>query len=110
MWPCAARAANDAIAGSTPSTSTSACATCAVEGVASMRWRQRERMVGSTSSVLGAHSTHTVPGVGSSMLLSSVLALSALSRSASSSTKTCHGARDGAIAERITSSRVSATA
>jgi len=70
MWPCAAREANAAIAGSTPNTAVSAAATSAVEGVASMRWRQRERMVGRTSSVLGAQSTQTVPGVGSSMLLS----------------------------------------
>ena len=75
-----------------------------------MRWRQRERIVGSTSSVLGAQRIHTVPGVGSSIDFSSVLALSGLRRSASSSTNTCQGARDGEMLARRTSSRVSSTA
>ena len=109
MWPCAARAANVAVAASTAYFSVSAAATSALDGVASITWRQRLRIVGSTSSVLGAHSTQTVPCGGSSTDLSSALALASLRRSASSTTNTCHDDRPGRSPSGATSSRASAT-
>ena len=52
-------------------------------------WRQRDRIVGSTSSTVGAHSSQTVLGVGSSIALSRVLPVRVVpSRSASSMTIT----------------------
>ena len=74
MWPCAARAANAAVAGSTPSR--------AVEHVGDRVGRRgaqpdraaAQRMVGRRSSGEGAHSIHTVRGGGSSIALSSALA------------------------------------
>ena len=45
----------------------------AAVGVASVTLRQRDRIVGSTSSMVGAHSSQTVLGVGSSIALSRVL-------------------------------------
>jgi hypothetical protein len=72
--------------------------------------RHRERIVGSTSSTVGAHSNQIVLGVGSSIAFSSVLPVrpSPLpSRSASSTTMICHRPLDGDSAERCTSSRMS---
>ncbi len=57
--------------------------------------RQRLRIVTSTSSALGAHSSHTVRAVGSSMALSSALPECSVSRSASSTTITRQRPTDG---------------
>ena len=78
-------------------------------GVASVTSRQRERIVGSTSSTVGAHSSQTVRAVGSSMALSSALQACSVSRSASSTIITCQRRPTGASAERRTSSRTSST-
>ena len=83
--------------------------TSSAEGVASTTRRVRERIVGSTSSTVGAHSSHTVRSVGSSIALSSALAAWSVSRSASSTTITCHRRPTGASAEIRTSSRTSST-
>ena len=80
MWPCAARAANVAVAASTAYFSVERGRDLGVDGVASITWRQRLRIVAGTSSVLGAHSTQTVPCGGSSTDLSSALALASLRR------------------------------
>ena len=109
MWPCAARAANHAIPGSTPSRRTSTSATAAVGGVRSDRCRQRDRTVGRTSSTAGAHSSHTVCGVGSSIALSSALPAWSVSRSASSTTITCQRPRAGCRPARETRPRASST-
>jgi ABC-type hemin transport system substrate-binding protein len=80
-------------------------------GVASDTLRQRDRIVGRTSSTVGAHSSHTVLGVGSSIALSSELAVRVSSplvnRSASSMTITCHLRSAGCRPARRTSSRMS---
>ncbi len=110
MWPWLARAANAATDSETPSRCTRKRVTSAVVGVASETLRHRDRIVGSTSSTVGAHSSHTVLGVGSSIALSSVLPVRPLaspSRSASSMIITCQRRSTGASAERCTSSRMS---
>ncbi len=89
MWPWLARAANAATDSPIPCSSTRKRATCCAVGVARVTLRHRDRMVGRTSSTVGAHSSQTVLGVGSSMALSSVLPVRPLaspSRSASSMT------------------------
>ena len=107
MCPCAARAAKPAIPGSTPSRRTRTSATAALDGVRSDRCRHRDRMVGSTSSTDGAQSSHTVRGVGSSIALSRTLLVRSASRSASSTTRTCHRPPDGWVAARPTRLRTS---
>ncbi len=84
-------------------------ATASTGGVRSTSNRQRERIVGTTSSTVGAHSTHTVRGAGSSMLFSNASAACSVSRSASSTTITCQRPWVGLIAARRTSSRISPT-
>ena len=71
--------------------------------------RQRERMVGRTSSTVGAHSIQTVRSVGSSIALSRALQAWSVSRSASSTIITCERRPTGASAERRTRSRTSST-
>ena len=105
MWPWAARAANDASAGSTPSRRTSASATSRVVGVRSRTCRVRDTIVGSTSSGVGAHRIHTVRGLGSSSDLSSALPETSLSRSASSTISTFQRPMIGVIDARRISSR-----
>ena len=83
MWPWLARAAYDARSGSQPS-AVRKPATSAAVGVLSATSRHRERMVGSRSSTVGAHSIQTVRGLGSSIALSSALQACSVSRSASS--------------------------
>ena len=97
------------MAGSTPSRRTRTSATASVGGVRSDRWRQRERIVGSTSSTAGAHSSQTVCGVGSSIALSRALPAGSVSRSASSTTMTCHRPPEGCRAARETRARASGT-
>ena len=109
MCPCAARAANPASSGSTPSLLVSMSATAATGGVRSTSSRHRDRIVGTTSSTVGAHSTQTVRGAGSSMLFSNASAACSVNRSASSTTITCHRPWVGLIAARRTSSRISLT-
>lgn len=109
MWPCVARAAFAAAAGSTPSLRTSRSATACTDGVPRVRCRQRERMVGSTSSSEGAHSSHTVLGAGSSTAFSRTLPAPSVSRSASSRTMTCQRPTAGESWARRTRSRVSFT-
>ncbi len=110
MCPWLARAANAATLSATPSRSTRNRATSSAVGVASDTLRQRDRIVGSTSSTVGAHSTHTVFGVGSSIALRSVLPVRPTAsprRSASSMIITWKRRSTGASAERCTSSRMS---
>ncbi len=109
MWPWLARAAYDASESGTPSLRARNAATSAVLGVARVTSRQRERMVGSTSSTVGAQSIQTVRSVGSSMALSSALQAWSVSRSASSTISTCQRRPTGIIAARRTSSRTSST-
>ena len=71
--------------------------------------RQRDRIVGSTSSTVGAHSIQTVRSVGSSIALSSALQACSVSRSASSTIMICQRRPTGASAERRTRSRTSST-
>ena len=84
-------------------------ATASTGGVRRARWRQRERMVGRTSSREGAHSSHTVRGAGSSTAFSSTLPAPSVSRSASSRTITCQRPSAGEAGRRRTRSRVSFT-
>ncbi len=69
-----------------PSRATSRSATASSLGVTSLIARLRERMVTITSSGLGAQSSHTVCGSGSSRPLSSASAPRSVIRSASSTT------------------------
>ena len=64
-------------------------ATASTDGVRRFRWRQRERIVGRTSSTEGAHSSQTVRGAGSSTAFRTALADFSFSRSASSTRMTC---------------------
>ena len=61
--------------------------------------RVRERMVGSTSCALGAHSSHMVCGLGSSISLSSTLVVRSSMRSTSSMMMIRHGAVLGICSE-----------
>ena len=87
--------------------STSRSATSAAVGVRSGTWRVRDWIVGRTSSTLGAQRIHTVCGGGSSMALSSMFTAVSVSRSASSSTITCHGLFTGDMPALWMSSRAS---
>ena len=80
-------------------------------GVRSETSRQRDRIVGSTSSGCsdGTHSSTTVRGGGSSTIFNSAFAACSVSRSASSSRITCHLPSTGRRAERATTARISAT-
>ena len=66
-------------------------------------------MVGRTSSVVGAQSSHTVRAVGSSIALSSALQAWSVSRSESSTIMICHRSPEGARALLRTRSRTSST-
>ena len=83
-----ARAARAASSGSAPSRRTRSSATASAGGIRSVTRRQRERMVGRTSSALGVHSSQTVWGGGSSMDLSRTLVVRSAMRSASSTRMT----------------------
>ena len=108
MWPCAARAAASARSGSTPSRA-STSATAADGGVRNVTSRHRDRIVVTSSSADGAHSSQTVRGAGSSIALSRALAACSVARSASSNTTTCQRPPDGAPAARRTRPRVCLT-
>ena len=90
--PCETLAAYAASSGSTPSRVSSNRATAEIVGVCSVKRRQRDRMVATTSSGVGAHRIHTVRGAGSSMLFSKASAPRSVTRSASSMTITCQPA------------------
>ncbi len=109
MWPWLARAAYDAVSTPSPSVRTRKSVTSSTDGVASTTSLVRDRIVGSTSSTVGAHSSHTVRSVGSSIALSSALAAWSVSRSASSTIITCQRLPTGASAELRTRSRTSST-
>ena len=109
MCPWLARAAYDASDSGTPSARTRNPATSAVVGVARVTSRQRERMVGRTSSTVGAQSIQTVRAVGSSIALSSALQACSVSRSASSMMMTWLPWPTGISAARSTSSRIDLT-
>lgn len=64
-------------------------ATASTDGVSSPTCRHRDRMVGSTSSSEGAHSSHTVLGAGSSTAFNTAFADFSFNRSASSTRITC---------------------
>ncbi len=74
-----------------------------------MTRRQRERIVGSTSSTVGAHSSQTVRAVGSSIAFSRALHACSVKRSESSTIMICHRSPDGARPARRTRSRTSST-
>ena len=93
---------------STPCRSSSA-ATARAGGVRSDTCRQRDRIVTSTSSVVGAQSSQTVCGAGSSRLFSMASAAWSVSRSASSTITTAQRPRVGDIAALSTRSRTSST-
>jgi hypothetical protein len=80
-----------------------------IVGVCSVNNRQRDRMVATTSSGVGAQRIHTVRGAGSSILFSSASAPRSVTRSASSITITCHRPKVGLMTARRTSSRTSST-
>ena len=109
MWPWLARAAWAASPGSTPTRSRRNAVTCSADGVVSVTRRDRDRMVGSTSSGCGAHRIHTVLWPGSSIALSSALLARSWSRSASSTTITCHRLRTGSSEASRTQRRASST-
>ena len=109
MWPWLARAAYDAVSTPRPSVRTRKSVTSSTEGVASTTSRVRDRIVGRTSSTVGAHSSHTVRSVGSSIALRRAFAAWSVSRSASSTTITCQRLPTGASAELRTRSRTSST-
>ena len=69
--------------------------------------RQRERIVGRTSSTVGVQSIHTVRAAGSSIALSRALQAPSVSRSASSTITICQRGPTGLRAERRTRSRTS---
>ena len=92
-----------------PSRVCSNWATAATLGVCRVSIRQRERTVATTSSGVGAQSTQTVRGAGSSMLFSKASAPRSVTRSASSTTITCQRPSVGLIAARRTRSRTSST-
>ena len=112
MCPWLARAAKDATVGSMP-VRTRKSVICSPVGVDSVTCRERDAMVGSTSARVGAHSSHSVLGVGSSIALSRALPVRGFSgvpsRSASSMTTICHRPTDGNFAAAITRSRMSST-
>ena len=109
MWPCVARAATAATPGSMPSRRTRMSATASTGGVRRVSRRQRERMVGRTSSMDGAHRSQTVRGAGSSTAFSRTLPAPSVRRSASSRTMTCQRPVAGDSWARRTRSRVSFT-
>jgi len=106
-WDWAARAATTADAGSTPSRRTSRSATASTGGIRRVTPRHRERIVTTTSSGDGAHSSHTVCGGGSSMDFRSTLEVRSTIRSASSTMTTRHRPREAERAAVATSSRTS---
>ena len=73
MWPWLARAANAATPRAHRARRPGSRPPRRAVGVVSATLRQRDRIVGRTSSSVGAHSSHTVLGVGSSIALSSAL-------------------------------------
>ncbi len=107
MWPWVARAAAAATSGSMPSRRTSMSATAWTDGVRRFRWRQRERIVGRTSSTEGAHSSQTVRGAGSSTAFRTALADFSFSRSASSTRMICQRPFAGEVNDLRTVSRMS---
>ncbi len=82
-------------------------ATASTEGVLRFRWRQRERMVGRTSSREGAQSSQTVRGAGSSTAFRTALADFSFSRSASSTRMICQRPFAGEVNDLRTVSRMS---
>jgi len=71
--------------------------------------RHRDRMVGITSSTVGAHNSHTVRKGGSSMLFNKASAAESVNRSASSTIRTCQRSPAGDRAACRTSRRTSST-
>ena len=78
-------------------------------GVRKETKRHLERMVGSTSSMEGAHRSQTVCEPGSSMDFSNALAADSVMRSQSSITTTRKGEIDAPHEPRATNSRMSST-
>ena len=103
----AARAAERASAGSTPSRRTRRSATACGSGIRNPKWRHRERIVVIMSSALGAHSSHTVRSGGSSTALRRTFAVRSIMRSASSMTMTRQRPCEGAVCARTTICRTS---
>ena len=98
-WLWAARAAYMAIGISTPSRRWSSSATASAGGVRRRTWRDRERIVMTTSSSEGAQRIQTVRGTGSSIALSRASAARSVRRSASSTMMTRHGPTEGRSAD-----------
>ena len=78
-------------------------------GVVSVINRHRDRMVGRTSSEVGAHSSQILLLAGSSIALSKAFAADSVIRSESSMIVMRHGAMVAPQVERETSSRISST-
>ena len=78
-------------------------------GTRSVTTRHRDLIVVTRSSALGAHSSQTVRGAGSSIAFSSAFAACSVHRSASSNSTTSQRPPDGAPAARSTRSLVCRT-
>ena len=105
MCPSARRAARWATFGSTPVVAVRNPATAEAEGTARFTMRVRERMVGSTSWALGAHSSQMQCSAGSSISFSSTLVVRSSMRSTSSMMMMRHGAVAGICSEVVMISR-----
>ena len=105
MCRCECRAACSATSTSAPVRSTISRATSSTSGSRSRRVRARERIVGSRSASLGAHSSQMVCSGGSSRALSSTFDVRSVIRSASSITITRYRPSDGPKYDRSTSAR-----
>ena len=106
MCPSDNRAARAAIFGSKPCDSKN-FATAWLDGTARLTMRVRERMVGSTSWALGAHSSQMVCGLGSSISFNSTLVVRSIMRSTSSMMMMRHGAVPGICSDVVMMSRTS---
>ena len=105
IWPSASRAARCATFGSTLVVEVRNPATAWVEGTARFTMRVRERMVGSTSWALGAHSSQMQCSAGSSISFKSTLVVRSSMRSTSSMMMMRHGAVAGICSEVVMISR-----
>ena len=92
-----------------PNRADNCCEIAGNVGEVNATWRQRLRIVGNTSSTVGAHKSQTVAGGGYSSDFNKVEAASIRKRSTSSITITCHGERVGSSDARSIRSRAAST-
>ena len=107
IWPCARRAHLFASASSARAVLRRNLATAAACGTARLTMRVRLRMVGRTSSELGAHNSHIVRSAGSSTSLSSTFVVRSSILSTSSIIMMRQGVVEGICSESATSLRTS---